>query len=181
MSAPGRAGDGGGSLGGDGTADPRPDENVRDGHVDVPVPRWVRVGLVVLLAAPQLIVGVWAVVAPRSWFDSFPGVGPALVAGDPPFNQHLASDVGAAFVATGAALLLAAYWGTRRPVQLALATFAVFTIPHVTFHTLNPAPGLSATADVANAALLASGLGWAALLWWGATRDSIDPDVPVAT
>ena len=139
-------------------------------RVDSPVPDWVRIGLVVLLAAPQLVIGLWAMIAPQRWFDSFPGVGPALVAGEPPFNQHLASDVGAAFFATGVALVLAAYWGSRRPVQLALATFVAFTIPHVGYHALNPAPGLSATADVANAGLLASGLGWAALLWWGTNR-----------
>lgn len=135
-----------------------------------PVPGWVRLGLVVLLAGPQLVIGAWAIVAPRQWFDSFPGIGPALVAGEPPYNQHLASDVGAAFLATGVGLALAAYWGGRRLVQLALATYVAFTLPHVGYHVLNPAPGLSATADVGSAVLLASGLLWAAILWWGAAR-----------
>lgn len=143
-------------------------------RVDLPVPDWVRIGLVVLIAVPQLVIGVWALIAPQRWFESFPGVGPALVAGEPPFNQHLASDVGAAFFATGMAVLLAAHWGTRRPVQLALATYVAFTIPHVGYHVFNPAPGLSAAADLANAGLLASGLVWAALLWWGANRGSAD-------
>lgn len=138
--------------------------------MDTKVPRWVRLGLLILLAAPQLLVGLWALLSPQHWFDSFPGLGPALIAGEPPFNQHLASDVGAAFVATGVGLLLAAYWGTRQSARLALAVFVAFTAPHVAYHVLNPAPELDAAADVANAGLLASNLVWAAVLWWGTTR-----------
>lgn len=134
------------------------------------VPRWVRLGLVALLAVPQLLIGLWAVLAPTGWFDSFPGIGPALVAGEPPFNRHLVVDVGSGFVAVGVGLLLAAHWGAPRIVQLALAVFVAFTAPHVAYHLVNPAPGLSGAADVANVVLLASGLGWAGLLWWGSTQ-----------
>lgn len=140
------------------------------------VPFWVRLGLIALLGVPQLGVGVWALLAGEHWFESFPGVGPDLIAADPPFNAHLASDVGAAFFATGLGLLLAAYWGTRRVVQLALAVTAAFTAPHVLYHVANPAPGLSGVADVANAGLLASSLLWVALLWWGSTAQSRSAD-----
>lgn len=138
--------------------------------MDTLVPRWVRIGLVALLAAPQLLIGLWAMVAPHNWFESFPGLGPALVAGEPPFNRHLATDVGAGFFAVGIGVLLAAYWGTSRAVKLSLAVLVTFTAPHVVYHTTHPAPGLSSVADVANVAVLASGIGWAALLWWGANR-----------
>lgn len=138
-----------------------------DSHL---VPRWVRLGLVALIAGPQLLIGLWAMVAPGGWFDSFPGPGPSLIAGEPPFNRHLVVDVGAGFFAVGTGVLLAAHWGTRRVVQLSLAVFAAFTAPHVAYHLANPAPGLSGAADVANVVLLASGLGWAALLWWGSSR-----------
>lgn len=139
-------------------------------HIDTLVPRWVRLGLVALLAVPQLLIGLWAMLAPEGWFDSFPGLGPALIAGEPPFNHHLVTDVGAGFFAVGIGVLLAAHWGTRRLVQLSLVVFVAFTAPHVAYHVVNPAPGLSGGADVANVMLLASGLGWAALLWWGSTR-----------
>lgn len=138
--------------------------------MDTLVPRWVRLGTVALLAAPQLVIGLWAMLAPENWFTSFPGPGPALIAGEPPFNTHLVSDVGAAFFATAVGLLLAAYWGTSRVVKLSLAVLVGFTAPHVAYHVLNPAPGLSAAADAANAALLASSIGWAAVFWWGAGR-----------
>lgn len=129
-----------------------------------------------LLAAPQLLIGLWAMLAPQNWFDSFPGLGPALIAGEPPFNRHLVTDVGSGFFAVGVGVLLAAYWGTSRAVQLALVVMVAFTAPHVAYHLLNPAPGLSTAADLANVAMLGSGIGWAAVLWWGSTRT----DEPVA-
>ena len=138
--------------------------------MDTLAPRWVRIGLLALLAAPQLSIGLWAMVAPQNWFESFPGLGPALVAGEPPFNRHLVTDVGAGFFAVGIAVALAAYWGTSRAVKLSLAVMVAFTAPHVAYHVSHPAPGLSSVADLANVALLGSGIGWAALLWWGANR-----------
>ena len=56
--------------------------------------RWVRLGMVVTLAVPQLVTGLWAVIATRNWFERFPGVDPRLVAAEPPFNAHLATDAG---------------------------------------------------------------------------------------
>lgn len=146
--------------------------------MDTLVPRWVRIGLVALLAGPQLVIGLWAMAAPRNWFDSFPGLGPALVAGEPPFNRHLATDVGAGFFAVGVGLAFAAHWGTRRVVKLSLAVLVAFTVPHVVYHAIHPATGLSSVADVANVAVLASGIGWAALLWWGANRTEEPVDAP---
>ena len=35
-----------------------------------------------LLAVPQLVIGAWALAAPERWFETFPGFGPALVAGE---------------------------------------------------------------------------------------------------
>ena len=125
-----------------------------------------------------MAIGLWALLAHAAWFSSFPGIGPELIAAEPPFNRHLASDVGAAFFATGAGLLLAAYWGSQRAVQLALAVFVAFTMPHVAYHLTHPADGLSSVADAANSGLLASNLVWAAVLWWGATRQPSPSSMP---
>lgn len=148
--------------------------------MDALVPRWVRLGLVALLAAPHLLIGLWAVLAPADWFDSFPGVGPALIAGEPPFNRHLVTDVGSGFFAVGVGALLAAHWGTERAVKLSLVVIVAFTAPHVAYHLANPAAELSTAADVANVGLLASGIGWAALLWWGANRTA-EPSLATGT
>jgi len=136
------------------------------------VERWVRIGVFALLAVPQLVIGTWAVLAPESWFDSFPGFDPRLVAADPPYNAHLATDAGAGFLATGLALAVAAVWGRRSGVIVALVAYAGFSVPHVLFHALNPAPGLTGSEDVLNVLLLVSGLVFAAVLGWGAYRST---------
>lgn len=109
---------------------------------DARVATWVRV-LVAALAVPQLVTGLWAAISPRGWYDTFPGLGPMLVAADPPFNAHLASDAAAGFVATGVVLLLAAAWGERRGIQLALLGLTAFALIHLAYHAANAAPGLT--------------------------------------
>jgi hypothetical protein len=137
---------------------------------EVLVPRWVRLGLFVLLAVPQLVTGAWAVIAAKNWYESFPGVDPRLVAAEPPFNAHLATDAGAGFLATGVALAFAAVWGRRSGIVVALVAYASFAIPHFVYHAANPAPGLTGAEDAFNVALLASGLVFAAVLAWGTLR-----------
>lgn len=137
------------------------------------VTSWVRLGTVAL-AAPQLIIGVWAVLWPHSWFDSFPGLDPRLIAAEPPFNHHLAVDVGAAFLATGLALLAAAVWARRSGISVALLTYLAFTTPHVLYHATNPAPALSGSEQALNVMLLSSGALLAIVLAWGAHRPTED-------
>jgi hypothetical protein len=131
--------------------------------------------MVVVLAVPQLITGVWAVTATRRWYDSFPGVDPRLVAAEPPYNAHLATDAGAGFLATGVALVLAAAWGRRSGVLVALAAYIAFSLPHTVFHWANPAPGLSGTEDVVNVIALASALVFSLVLTWAAIRTAPEP------
>ena len=129
---------------------------------------WVRWGVLIAVAVPQLITGVWAVLAPRSWFDDFPGIGPVLVGAEPPFNRHLATDAGGAFLATGVALLIAVVWPRRQLVALALVTFLTFAVPHTIYHAAHEAPGLSSGEDAMNVMLLVGGVGAAVVLLWGA-------------
>lgn len=137
--------------------------------------------MLALLAVPQLVIGLWGVLATRSWYDGFPGVGPDLVAALPPYNEHLAADAAAGFLATGAGLLAAVVWPRRDVVLLALAVFAVFAVPHAVFHTTTEAPGLDGVEDVVNAA----GLWWqvvvAGVLGWGAWRHAAIERVPTAS
>lgn len=128
---------------------------------------WVRLGVAVTLAAPQLFVGLWAVTAPGNWFRNFPGFDPRLVAAEPPYNHHLASDAGAGFVATGVVLLVAAIWGNRASLLTALLAYAVFTVPHVLYHATNPADALTGFEDVTNVLALGSGLILAGVFAWG--------------
>jgi hypothetical protein len=131
------------------------------------VATWVRIGLVAL-AVPQAVTGLWAILDPSGWFTEFPGFDPRLVAADPPYNAHLANDTGAGFLATAVALSLAAWWGERRTVYLALATYLAFAVPHLAYHAANPASGLSAAKDRNNVATLIIAIVGALVLAWGA-------------
>jgi hypothetical protein len=136
--------------------------------IDGEVPGWVRLGLGVVLAIPQLAIGFWAVIAPENWYSRFPGFDPRLIAADPPFNEHLATDTGAGFLATGVALVVAALLGRRSGALVALAGYFAFAIPHAVFHSAHSSPGLHGSDDVFNAALLWANVALAVLFTWGA-------------
>jgi hypothetical protein len=133
----------------------------------VAVASWVRLGLVAL-AVPQAITGLWAILDPSGWFTDFPGFDPRLVAAEPPYNVHLATDVGGGFLATAVALLLAAWWADRRTVFLALATYLALAVPHLAYHAANPAPGLTDTEDLRNVVTLMIAVLVPLVLGWGA-------------
>lgn len=139
---------------------------------DRQTPLWVRVGSILAIATPQLITGGWAVVEPHHWFDHFPGIGPLLVAAEPPYNAHLASDAGAGFLTAGLAVAVAALLGRRILLIFALGMYAIGVVPHVLYHALNPAPGLSDTENIVNVVMLASGLVAAIVLAWGSWKST---------
>ncbi len=120
----------------------------------------LRVGLI-LLAVPQAITGLWALFAPRSFYDDFPGIAGPWVNVYGEFDPHLTGDIGASFTALAVLLLLAAAWMEVRLVQASLVAWLVFSIPHLVFHLRNiegPDVGLSL------AGLVAQVVGGAALL-----------------
>jgi hypothetical protein len=131
--------------------------------METDVKAWVRLGIAVTMGGPQLLIGLWAVLAPKNWFETFPGFDPRLVAAEPPYNEHLATDVGAGFLATGVVLIVAAAWANRAAIQLALLAFVAFTVPHVLYHATNPADALTGVENAVNTLSLASGLVLAAV------------------
>ena len=137
------------------------------------VPVWVRIGLVAL-GIPNALAGLWAVLSPEGWFEDFPGWDPRLVAAEPPFNAHLATDAGAGLFASGLVLLAAAWLADRRSVQLAVVAFLAFAIPHTTFHATNEAPGFTDGENVQNVATLVFTIVVAVALFVGSTRPRAD-------
>ncbi len=82
-----------------------------------------------------LLVGVWALAVPTSFYSSFPGFGLTWVSIDGPYNEHLIRDVGAAY------LMIAALSGlsivrpaAAPPLAVGLATMG-FNVPHLVYHT----------------------------------------------
>ncbi len=94
---------------------------------------WLRVGLGYLTVTSAGI-GLWAALATRSFYDDFPGFGRAWLAGDGPYNAHLAGDAGVGFLAVGVVLLLAIVWMDARVIQAALLATLVHEVPHLFFH-----------------------------------------------
>jgi hypothetical protein len=80
------------------------------------------------------LIGLWAGVAPRSFYDTFPGAGRVWIAVDGPYNEHLTRDVGALFSALA---VLAGYAFINRSAPATRAAgigTAVYSTPHVVYH-----------------------------------------------
>ena len=80
------------------------------------------------------VIGVWATLSPKGWFDDFPGFGKVWVAVDGPYNEHLVRDV--AGWALALAILCAVAFVTleRRMVVTAGAALAVQSALHAQYH-----------------------------------------------
>lgn len=93
----------------------------------------IRIALL-YLAITTGILAVWILVAPRSFYDDFPG-GPAhWVSSLPPYNEHLERDFGAASLGIALLTWLAAYWMDRRVIQAAALTWIAAGLPHLIYH-----------------------------------------------
>ena len=132
---------------------------------------WVTVGLVAL-AAPNLAAGVWGLLAPQHWFDSFPGWAPRLVAAFGPFNEHLATDAAAGLFAAGVAATLALWWRDPLVVIATMTAFLAFAVPHAVFHLTHPADALSGGEDIVNTVTLWLAVAIAVAVMLVAVRDT---------
>lgn len=94
---------------------------------------WIRVG-VLGLAIGQGIPALWALLAPRSWYDGFPGGGQHWVSALPPFNEHLVTDYGASFLALSVLAAAAAVLLDRRLVAVAMGCWLISALPHFLYH-----------------------------------------------
>ena len=92
------------------------------------------------LAVTSAVLGLWAVLAPKSLFDDFPGLGRAWLATDGPYNEHLVRDVGALNLALAVLLAVALVTLTRHMVRTAAAASVAWGLPHLIYHVFNP-PG----------------------------------------
>jgi hypothetical protein len=93
----------------------------------------IRVGLI-YLAVTIGWVAVWILVAPKGFYDNFPGGSTHWVSALPPYNEHLERDFGAAGLGLAVLAALAALWMERRVVQVAAISLLVAGIPHLAYH-----------------------------------------------
>ena len=95
----------------------------------------MRRAVLLALTVLAIYVGGWAYFATESWYRSFPGFGLSWLPVLGPRNDHLASDVGAFYLALAALSAVAARWsGDTRLVRAAGLTWLVFSVPHLIYH-----------------------------------------------
>jgi Ca2+/Na+ antiporter len=81
------------------------------------------------LACIQVVVGLVAAFAPRTFYDYVPWVD--LV---PPYSEHMMRDVGALSLSLALVLVVAAITMERRMVRVALGAYLLYAVPHLIFH-----------------------------------------------
>src|SRR4051794_7849253 len=96
--------------------------------------------LLVIIGAGNALVGLWAAVAPQSFYDNFPGGGRHWVSVDGPFNEHLVRDVGTLNLALAAVILAALVRPTRYLVQVVAGAELVYSAPHLLYHLFHLEP-----------------------------------------
>jgi len=95
---------------------------------------WLQRVALLVAATGNAVVGAWAVITPRGFYDTFPGAGHHWVSVDGPYNEHLVRDVGTLSLAL-ALMLLAALWrGGKVLVGTASVAALVFAAPHLAYH-----------------------------------------------
>lgn len=102
-----------------------------------------------------LLLGIWAFVAPHSFYDQ--------LAPFPPYNRHFLHDVGAFQIGVGVALLLASRWDDARFVTLAGA--ASGAAAHLVSHIVDNDLG-GRESDVFGLALIAVLLAAGSIVRW---------------
>lgn len=136
--------------------------------------RSLRFGLGYLTLA-NVQVGAWALFAPRSFYDGFPGLGRGWISVDGPYNEHLIRDFGALSLALAFVLLMSAISLNATTIRAACGAALVWGIPHLLYHLFNT-DGLT-TGDLV---ALLGGLAFSValpllILWWSKQLDSSEP------
>jgi hypothetical protein len=110
--------------------------------------RWFRIALG-YLGLVSLQIGTWAVLAPQSFYDNFPGFGRVWVSVDGPFNEHLIRDVGALNLALFSLIVYAAVTLSKQLIRAASVASLFWGVPHLIYHVFNTV-GLETSDLVAN-------------------------------
>jgi hypothetical protein len=124
----------------------------------------------VLLALSALSLGLWAILDPAGFYETFP-FGRGWVAADGPYNEHLIRDFGSLHLALAVLYGAAALWPERRWVRVAAFAALVDGVPHLVYHALNLDPYETADA-VGTVVSLAFGIALPAVMILGTATSS---------
>lgn len=118
-----------------------------------------------LVSAFFLGSGLWAMVAPESFFEA--------AATFEPFNAHLLRDVGAFMVGLGAVLLFAAARPAVEALPVALCGVGIGSLAHTVSHVVDRDHGGTPAVDIPFWTVLSFVLLWAGLARWRHTRTDV--------
>jgi hypothetical protein len=104
------------------------------------------------------VVGLWAQVFPRSFYDDFPGMGRVWVAVDGPYNQHLVRDVGGLNLGLTFVVVVALVTANVAVARAAGGAALIYGLPHLLYHATHLGPF-----DTGDAVALVTSLSFAAL------------------
>jgi hypothetical protein len=88
-------------------------------------------------AVVEGFIGVWASLAPVSFYEEGPVPGLGWVRLFPPYNEHLVRDFGGMSLAFAAVFAVAAIKLTPVLVRTVTGAFFLFSVPHTIFHTIH--------------------------------------------
>jgi hypothetical protein len=97
--------------------------------------RLIRGGLLTLVVT-QAPIGLWALAAPKSFYEDFPLGRGGWVSTLGPYNEHMTIDFGALTLALVTVLVAAAVTLERRLVMAAAGGYLVWSLPHFVYHMI---------------------------------------------
>ncbi|MHB8511617.1 MAG: hypothetical protein ACYDCC_05505 [Actinomycetota bacterium] len=89
--------------------------------------------LLIVLGVAHAATGAWALIAPHSWWLSFPGFGRHWMTPLGPFNDELVRDFGALYLVLAALVFFAAASMKREVVIAASGAVLLFSLLHMTY------------------------------------------------
>ena len=98
-----------------------------------------RIGLVILAISSGPI-GLWALLAPKSFYDDFPGMGSHWVRVDGPYNHHLITDFGSLNLALTVITVAALLWPSREMIGATAVAWLAYAVPHELYHATHLDP-----------------------------------------
>jgi hypothetical protein len=132
----------------------------------------LRAGLLAF-AVVELVLGLWTLVFPASFYADVPTVDLT-----PPFSEHLMRDFGGATLGLAIVLAAAGIWFERRLAIVALLAYLAFSVPHLVFH-VGHLGNASATEAAVLVGLLAASVVVPAVLLAVAVRGvDVSPELP---
>jgi hypothetical protein len=103
-------------------------------------PRTITKAALGISAISGFVTSLWILLAPRSFYDDFPGLGNPWISPDGPYNEHLLRDYGAGMLGLSVLAVCAFVWLSRRLAIAAGLALLAASVPHLAYHLFHLDP-----------------------------------------